>query len=309
VSGLGHDAGELTGVSVVVVCHDRLDEVVRNVPRRISDVRQHGLELVVVDNASHDGTQEWLTARHAEDPCFALVLNEQNLGVGAGRNSGWARTTGRIIITHDEDAEVRTDQLLALVAALDASESAGIVHPIPVNEATDSPQISIQPPPHHATNFHGSCYAIRRSVVTAVGMHDPDCDFGGEELDLSIRARAAGWEVLQVPSVRFVHRSLRRPGAIGRWRRERWIQNHARVVWRWFPARNAVPWSIIMLLAEVRGAASRRQFASVPGLARAWLGGVMSGVALHDPVPASVVHFYSRRLGLIATVRRLTLRP
>lgn len=309
MSGLGHDAGALTGISVVVVCHNRLDEVVRNVPQRISDVRMHGLELVVVDNASDDGTREWLIERLMEDPCFELVLNDQNLGVGEGRNSGWVRTTGRIIITHDEDAEVRTDLLLDLVAALDASKSAGIVHPIPVNEDTGSPQIPIQPPPHLATTFHGSCYAIRRSVVAAVGMHDPDCDFGGEELDLSIRTRAAGWEVLQVPPVRFVHRAVRRPGATGRWRRERWIRNHARVVWRWFPARNALPWSIIMLLAEMRGAANRRQFASMPGLVRSWLGGVMSGLALRDPVPAAVVHFYSRRLGLAATVRRLTLRP
>ena len=35
------------------------------------------------------------------------------------------------------------------------------------------------------TMFHGACYATRREVLETVGMHDSDCDFGGEELDFS----------------------------------------------------------------------------------------------------------------------------
>jgi glycosyltransferase involved in cell wall biosynthesis len=99
---------KLVDVSVVILCHDRLDEVLLNVSPRIADVEQHGLELVVVDNASSDSTREHLECLAAERPVFTLVLNERNLGVGAGRNSGWERTTRPLVVTLDEDTRIAT---------------------------------------------------------------------------------------------------------------------------------------------------------------------------------------------------------
>jgi GT2 family glycosyltransferase len=294
----------LADVSVVILCHGRIDEVRRAVTDRLIDVHARGLELVVVDNASQDGTPDWLSDLHVADPDFTLVLNPRNLGVGAGRNSGWARTTRDVIVTLDEDVRVSSAALLDMVAALRAFPQAGIVHPIPIQPDTGRPQIAVLPPPNRATNFHGCAYAIRREVVDAVGMHDPDCDFGGEELDLSIRVRAAGWEILQLPQLRVEHNSLRREAPIARWRRLRWTENHARVVWRWLPLRVAVPASLLMLAGEVRASLRSPTTRDPRPVLTSWFRGVRQGVSTRQRVPRHVARFYGARLGLRSLIGR-----
>jgi GT2 family glycosyltransferase len=294
----------LDDVSVVILCHDRLDEVLLNVPPRIDDVEQHGLELIVVDNASTDGTREHLERLFEDREGFTMVLNEWNLGVGAGRNSGWERTTRSFVVTLDEDTRITTEQLASLVDELRSRPDAGIVTPVVVHPEDGRLQTPVLDAPRRVTNFHGACYAIRREVLETVGMHDPKCDFGGEELDLSIRVRAAGWDVLQHPDLRVAHNSRRRSAPADLWRRERWIQNHSRVMWRWFPYRQALAWSVLHVGGHLRAAIRRRQFGAIVSFAASWLTGALQGTREHRPVGQETVAFYQSRLGPTATLRR-----
>jgi GT2 family glycosyltransferase len=293
----------LKDVSVVILCHDRLDEVKRNVPPRIADVDQHGLELIVVDNASTDGTREYLESLVADRPRFTLVLNENNLGVGAGRNRGWERSTRSFVVTLDDDTWVTTEQIVSLVIELQSRPDAGIVTPIVIHPEDGRLQQPVLDSPRRVTMFHGACYATRREVIDAVGMHDPGCDFGGEELDLSIRARAAGWDVLQHPDLRVAHNSLRRSAPIALWRRERWTRNYARVMWRWFPYPQATVWSLLNLGGQFRAGLRRGNIGELPRLLAAWLSGAGEGIRAHQPADREIVRFYRDRLGVRALMR------
>lgn len=293
----------LDDVSVVILCHNRLDEVQMNIPPRIADVEQHGLELVVVDNASADGTREHLERLVAKHPTFTLVINERNLGVGAGRNSGWERTTRPFVVTLDEDTRITTGQLVELTDELRARPDMGIMTPVLVHPENGRLQTPVLDTPRRATNFHGACYATRREVIDAVGMHDPDCDFGGEELDLSIRVRAAGWDVIQHPHLRVAHNSRRRDAPVDLWRRERWTRNHARVMWRWFPYPQALVWSGINLSGQLRASLRRRAVRESLRIIRAWCAGAFEGIRAHRPVTRTTVAFYGERLGLMAQFR------
>jgi glycosyltransferase involved in cell wall biosynthesis len=71
----------------------------------------YGLEIVVVDNASTDGTRECLERPFDDRGGFTMVANEENLGVGAGRNSGRERTTRDFVVILDEDTRITSDQL------------------------------------------------------------------------------------------------------------------------------------------------------------------------------------------------------
>jgi GT2 family glycosyltransferase len=289
---------KLDDVSVVILCHDRLDEVLLNVPPRIDDVEQHGLELVVVDNASTDGTRETLEQLASERPRFSLVLNNRNLGVGAGRNSGWERTTRSFLLTLDEDTRISTEQLASLVGELRSRPDAGIVTPVMFAASDGRLLAQVLDAPRQVTNFLGACYVIRREVIDSVGVHDCDCDFGGEELDLSIRVRAAGWDVIQHPDLRVAHNGRQRTSPVDLWRRERWTQNHARVMWRWFPYPQALLWSLINLLGQLRACVRRRAAKEVRAMSVAWLRGAVEGVREHRPVDRKVVNFYRDRLGV-----------
>ena len=296
----------LDDVSVVILCHDRLDEVLLNVPPRVDDVEQRGLELVVVDNASTDGTREHLEQLLVERGGFALVLNDRNLGVGAGRNSGWQRATRAFVVTLDEDTRITTEQLVSLVEELRQSPHVGIVTPVMFSWQDGRMLTAVLESPRRVTNFLGACYVTRREVIETVGMHDADCDFGGEELDLSIRVRAAGVDVCQHPDLRVAHNGRNRSGPVDLWRRERWTRNHARVMWRWFPYPQALVWSAINLGGQLRASIRHRRVGELPRLTVAWMSGAAEGVRAHQPVAPEVVSFYRERLGIrgIARSRR-----
>jgi GT2 family glycosyltransferase len=295
-------SNSLRDTSLVVLCFNRLDEVALNVPPRIADVLDHGLELVVVDNASTDGTVEYLTNLRLEQPHFTLILNPTNAGVGRGRNTGWAETTREFVVTVDEDTRIASTELIALVDHLASTPAAGIITPVMFHPSDGRLMVPVLAPPGHVTTFLGGCYATRRALIETVGSHDPLCDFGGEELDLSIRARNAGWSVMQHPSLRVAHNGLAHSGVENRWRRARWTQNHARVMWRWFPYRSAFVWSFLNVLGQLRSAVRRKDFRALPMLVRAWSIGAAQGVRIHQPVRHEVVEFYRRRLGLRAVL-------
>ena len=81
------------------------------------------VEIVVVDNASSDGTLEMLAARF---PRVTVVRNTENLGFGRAVNRGAARRTADVIVLVNNDAVCAPDFVAELLAPF-ADESVGMV--------------------------------------------------------------------------------------------------------------------------------------------------------------------------------------
>jgi glycosyltransferase involved in cell wall biosynthesis len=65
-----------------------------------------GLELIVVDDGSKDGTRELLAElERAADPPFRLILHEVNRGKGAAIRTGFAAASGDVVLVQDADLE------------------------------------------------------------------------------------------------------------------------------------------------------------------------------------------------------------
>jgi glycosyltransferase involved in cell wall biosynthesis len=109
-------------VSVVIATHDRrcwLAEAVASVQA------QKGVawELVVVDDASKDGTAEWLAAQAG--PLFQVCRLASPSERSVARNTGLARARGRWVMFLDDDDRLRPDALHALVSAAEFHRSVG----------------------------------------------------------------------------------------------------------------------------------------------------------------------------------------
>jgi len=63
------------------------------------------IELVIVDDCSTDGTQEWLRAEAVKHPEWVVVFHPVNRGKGAALRSGFAKASGDIILIQDADLE------------------------------------------------------------------------------------------------------------------------------------------------------------------------------------------------------------
>jgi len=223
-------------ISVVIVSYN-----VRELLRRCLASVYAGLqglqgEVIVVDNASTDGSAEMV---RREFPQVRLVDNPHNRGFAAANNQGIGLSRGRYILLLNCDAEVVGEALTTMVDCLDRHSEMGLVGPQLLN--TDgSVQSSRRRFPTLATAFvestilqrwlpnlgHlrryyvmdrpdnleqevdwliGACLLVRREVVEQVGPLDEAFFMYFEEVDWCHRIRQGGWKIVYLPSAQVVH--------------------------------------------------------------------------------------------------------
>jgi glycosyltransferase involved in cell wall biosynthesis len=92
-------------LSVLIPVHneeDTIDDVIRGV--RAVDLGEVELELVIVDDASTDGTSKRLSA-YREEPDTVILTHQANRGKGAAIRTGLEHVTGDIVVIQDADLE------------------------------------------------------------------------------------------------------------------------------------------------------------------------------------------------------------
>jgi GT2 family glycosyltransferase len=171
-----------------------------------------GFEWVVIDNASRDRTADVARGRGA------TVVTEPRPGRARARNRGVAATEARLLAFTDADCRPRPDWLERLAAGLERGEPlvAGRVvvttsarpNAIERFEALwrfrDDPQRGWAP----TANL-----GMRRDAFDGIGGFDAGYRHIGEDVDLCLRARAAGFELTRCPDAVVEHaaESERRP--------------------------------------------------------------------------------------------------
>jgi N-acetylglucosaminyl-diphospho-decaprenol L-rhamnosyltransferase len=197
---------------------------------------RYAIEIVVVDNASTDGSVALVRGTY---PQVTLIVNEVNRGFTGGNNQGLAAAQGRYALVLNPDTEIVGGALDRLVDYLEAHPQVGAVGPMLLN-----PDRSIQPSrrrfPTVLTGFfestwlqglaprgvlrryymedvpanvvqevdwlNGACTLFRRAALDQVGGYDEANFFMySEELDLCRRIKAAGWRIVYVPDAQVIH--------------------------------------------------------------------------------------------------------
>jgi GT2 family glycosyltransferase len=116
----------VTDVSVVIVSFQARELLGRCLEALAADDSALERQVIVVDQASDDGTGAWVARAHPE---VELVALDRNIGFGAGNNRGLALARGRHILLLNSDAFVLPGAVDELVRFLDTMPSAGAVGP------------------------------------------------------------------------------------------------------------------------------------------------------------------------------------
>lgn len=116
-------------VSVLVVTYNGLDVNTLCLESVLGRTRYPHIEVVVVDNASTDGTPAYLTERAARDPRLKVSLRRENLGFARANNLAASLASGRVLVFLNNDTIVPPECLSRLVAHLD-DPSVGLVGPL-----------------------------------------------------------------------------------------------------------------------------------------------------------------------------------
>jgi N-acetylglucosaminyl-diphospho-decaprenol L-rhamnosyltransferase len=192
------------------------------------------LEIVVVDNASADGSADAVRERH---PGVGVVANPDNVGFSKANNLGIRATRAPYVLVLNSDAAVRPGAVETLVSILEARAEVGIVGPRTVS-ADGTIQVSfgldltllnewrqrglvhgvkrreaealrraeaLAAVEHEPAWVSGSCFLARRRVLDALGGFDEGFFLYEEDVDLCVRIRQAGHKVLYTPQAEIVH--------------------------------------------------------------------------------------------------------
>jgi N-acetylglucosaminyl-diphospho-decaprenol L-rhamnosyltransferase len=191
--------------------------------------------VIVVDNGSTDGTLDVVRERFPE----ARVLEQENLGFGAGNNAGMRAASGRYFLLLNPDAWLTEGALDQLVAFAEEHPEAGVVgprllnpdgslqrsvrgYPTPWRLATEYFFLRKLAPHSKALNalfgagfdhksmreadyLFGACLLVRREAVDSIGGFDEEFFLMSEEVDWLYRFRQAGWKVLFYPGAEAFH--------------------------------------------------------------------------------------------------------
>lgn len=89
-------------ISFVLPTHNRL-EWVGECLQSLMEQTERDIEIIVVNDASTDGTKEFLEEWAVKDSRVRVIHNEKNMGGGASRNIGAMAATAEIIAVCDDD--------------------------------------------------------------------------------------------------------------------------------------------------------------------------------------------------------------
>ena len=223
-------------VSVCIVAWNAAEHLSRCLAALPEAAGPLGLQVIVVDNGSRDGTPSVL-ARHPE---VEVIVNPENRGLTPGRNQAVMRARCPVVLMLDADTIPRPGSIATLVAYLDGHPGVGLVGAKLLNvdgslqlSCRRMPPLSLpflrRPPlsrwfehspavDHHLMRDFdheraravdwvvGACQCYRAELLPVLGAYDERIFFqGGEDRDWCVRVWKAGYEVHYVPQAEMVH--------------------------------------------------------------------------------------------------------
>ncbi len=202
-------------------------------------------EIVVVDNASGDGSADMVDDGFVDDggdrgTPVRLIRSPRNVGFSAGNNLGIEVARGRYVLLLNPDVVVHQSAFETLLAHMDEHSDVGAIGGMITNpDGTKDPRARRGTPSPSAAIYHmtglshifprsprfgkykltylddehavevealsGCFMCVRREAIDQVGMLDEAFFMYGEDLDWSYRIRAAGWKIVYEPAAEIVH--------------------------------------------------------------------------------------------------------
>jgi len=193
-------------VAAMVLVADRRQEVIKAV-RSLYEQDVPGLDVVVVDNDSHDGSA---AAVAAEFPEARVIRLPYNTGVCLGRNIAFENTTAPLVFQLDDDAVAPPGVLRRLIEEMEADPRLAIAVPriVRVEPGAEPPTRGSRggPVKRYVGSFTGCAVLVRRAAIDAVGyLWREDFFREREEPELLWRLLDAGYLAARIEDVEVYH--------------------------------------------------------------------------------------------------------
>jgi GT2 family glycosyltransferase/glycosyltransferase involved in cell wall biosynthesis len=209
--------------SIIIVTYNNIELTQMCLRSVFRETDYPNLEVIAVDNASNDGTAEWLSEEAAREPRLHVIRNADNRGFSGANNQGFRAARGRYLCLLNNDTVVARGWLTAMIGHLRRIPRVGMVGPVS-NMVGNEAKIpvgyaEIDQMPRWAADYcrrHDGesipmkmlgffCVVIRREAYEKVGEMDEQFGVGYfEDTDYCYRASLQGYE-LRCAHDAFVH--------------------------------------------------------------------------------------------------------
>nr|WP_154894976.1 glycosyltransferase family 2 protein [Paenibacillus xylanexedens] len=224
-------------VSIIIVNYNTRQLTLDCLASVYKSITSYQYELIVVDNASHDGTVEAIRDAYPE---VRLIANRDNTGFAVANNQGMEIAKGRYILLLNSDTVVQKDTLDIMIGFMDSHPELGasgckVILPdgsldkackrgFPTPSASfyyafgisrmfpDRPQFNqyqlghLSPDDEYPVDcLVGAFMLVRRETIDQVGGLDETFFMYGEDIDWCYRIKEAGWGIYYYPRTYIVH--------------------------------------------------------------------------------------------------------
>jgi GT2 family glycosyltransferase len=224
-------------LSIIIVTHNAKD-FLRNCLKSVFEkIKNLSFEVLVVDNASSDGTFEMLKN---EFPQVNAIFSKENLGFAKANNLAIKEAKGKYIFLLNPDTILLDENFEKLIDFAQKNPDVGAIGPKVLNS-----DLTIQhqckrgfPTPwnifcylsglakifpkskifagylltyldtekiQEVDSLSGCAMVVKREVIEKVGMMDEDYYLYGDDLDWCYRIKSAGWKVVYFPETKIIH--------------------------------------------------------------------------------------------------------
>lgn len=204
----------LPSLSIVIVNYNTADLLPACLDS-IREQRQEWEQVIVVDNASADDSVAMVQERY---PWVKLIVNRKNLGFGVANNLAVPHCESDLVFLLNPDTTLSPGCLAAARRFMAAHERVGLGG-VQMYDSTGALQQTAEaeyPGAHYSNGtldglpgrtawVLGAGMVVRSGVMEQVGGFDEDFFLYGEDIDLCLRIRLAGWEIATIMGAGITH--------------------------------------------------------------------------------------------------------
>jgi len=224
---------------VVIVNYKTPQLLINCLESLLPEIEDLALKVVIVDNASEDGSvefiQNWISNQNSTN-VVQLLISSENFGFSGGNNIGIKAVKADYYLLLNSDTLVRPGAISLLLEAAKQDKSLGLISPrlewldarpqescfrfhTPISQMISSANTGLitklfskfdvpyavteQPRLYDWTSF--ACVLVRAEVFKDIGLMDDGYFMYFEDVAFAYQAQQAGWKVLNVPDAHVVH--------------------------------------------------------------------------------------------------------
>jgi len=216
-------------VSIIIPVFNQLEYTKQCLEALIKNTPDELYEVIIVDNASTDGTREFLACFEGD---VKIITNEENLGFAKACNQGAKAASGKYVVFLNNDTVPQPGWLEEMIKVAESDDGVGIVgskllYPDGTIQHAGIEFINgIPDHPHRYSSSNipeanklreldmvtGACLLIKRELFNQLDGFDESYKNGVEDIDLCLKVREKGFKVIYTPKSVLYHHEGKTPG-------------------------------------------------------------------------------------------------